>query len=219
MSLDFSSDIQMVRSEFGINMKAWIHPVLYQWFRLVAGGVMVWWIHPASYQWFRLVVSWCGGSIPPRINGSGWWCHGVVDPSHLVSMVQAGGVMVWWIHPASYQWFRLVVVVSWCGGSIPPRINGSGWWWCHGVVVPSRLVSMVQAGGVMVWWFHPASYQWFRLVVVSWCGGSIPPRISGSGWWWCHGVVDPSRLISVVQAGGGVMGVGNIFLAHIGPLS
>ncbi|CAI9606297.1 unnamed protein product, partial [Staurois parvus] len=67
----------MVRSEFGVtNMKAWIHPALYQWFRLV-------------------MVSWCGGSILPCISGSGWWCHGVVDPSCLVSMVQAGG---WWCH-------------------------------------------------------------------------------------------------------------------------
>ncbi len=38
MSLDFCCDIQMVGSEFGIhvnNMKAWIHPALSQWFRLV----------------------------------------------------------------------------------------------------------------------------------------------------------------------------------------
>ena len=36
MSLDFSCDIQMVGSEFGINnMKAWSHPALYQQFRLV----------------------------------------------------------------------------------------------------------------------------------------------------------------------------------------
>ncbi len=33
---DESDDIQMVGSEFGIkNMKAWIHPALSQWFRLV----------------------------------------------------------------------------------------------------------------------------------------------------------------------------------------
>ncbi|CAI9615281.1 unnamed protein product, partial [Staurois parvus] len=73
-----------------------IHPTLYQRFRLVAGGVMVWCIHPALYQRFRLVVSWCGVSILPCINGSGWWCHGVGDPSYLVSTVQAGGVLVWW---------------------------------------------------------------------------------------------------------------------------
>ncbi|CAI9604367.1 unnamed protein product, partial [Staurois parvus] len=102
-----------------------------------------------------------------------------------------GGVMVWWIHPALYPQFRLVVVVSWFGGFILPCIHGSGWlcchgmvdpsclvsmvqaggWWCHGVVDPSCLVSMVQAGGggVMVWCIHPASYHWFRLVlVVSW---------------------------------------------------
>ncbi len=43
MSLDFCCDIQMVGSEFGVkNMKAWIHPALSQWFRLV-------------------VVKWCGG--------------------------------------------------------------------------------------------------------------------------------------------------------------
>ncbi len=36
MSLDFCCDIQMVESEFGIkNMKAWIHPALSQWFRLL----------------------------------------------------------------------------------------------------------------------------------------------------------------------------------------
>ncbi len=36
MILDFCCDIQMVGSEFGIkNMKAWIHPALSQWFRLV----------------------------------------------------------------------------------------------------------------------------------------------------------------------------------------
>ncbi len=35
-SLDFCCDIQMVWSEFGVmNMKAWIHPALSQWFRLV----------------------------------------------------------------------------------------------------------------------------------------------------------------------------------------
>ncbi len=40
MSLDFWCDIQMVGSEFGVkNMKAWIHPALSQWFRLV---VVVW---------------------------------------------------------------------------------------------------------------------------------------------------------------------------------
>lgn len=43
MSLHFCCQIRMVGSEFAINnMKAWIHPALYQWFRLVA------------------VVSWCG---------------------------------------------------------------------------------------------------------------------------------------------------------------
>ncbi|KAG8550500.1 hypothetical protein GDO81_024898 [Engystomops pustulosus] len=43
MSLDFCCDIRMVGSEFGVNnMKAWIHPALYQRFRLV------------------VVVSWCG---------------------------------------------------------------------------------------------------------------------------------------------------------------
>ncbi|CAI9615283.1 unnamed protein product, partial [Staurois parvus] len=211
----------------------WIHPTLYQQFRLVvswcggsilpcingsswwchgvvdpsylvstvqAGGVMVWGIHPALYQWFRLVVSWCGGSILPCNNGSGWWCHGVVDPSCLVSTVQADGVMVWGIHPTLYQRFRLVV--SWCGGSILPCINGSGWW-CLGVVDASYLVSTVQAGGVMVWCIHPALYQRFRLVV-SWCGVSILPCINGSGWWcwWCLGVVDASYLVSTVQAGG-----------------
>lgn len=37
MSLDFCCHFQMVGSEFGvINMKAWIHPALYQWFRLVS---------------------------------------------------------------------------------------------------------------------------------------------------------------------------------------
>ncbi len=36
MSLDFCCDIQMIESEFGVkNMKAWIHPALSQWFRLV----------------------------------------------------------------------------------------------------------------------------------------------------------------------------------------
>ncbi len=36
MSLDFCCIIQMVGSEFGVkNMKAWIHPALSQWFRLV----------------------------------------------------------------------------------------------------------------------------------------------------------------------------------------
>ncbi len=36
MSLDFCCNIQIVGSEFGIkNMKAWIHPALSQWFRLV----------------------------------------------------------------------------------------------------------------------------------------------------------------------------------------
>ena len=36
MSLDFCCDIRMVGSEFGVNnMKAWIHPALYQRFRLV----------------------------------------------------------------------------------------------------------------------------------------------------------------------------------------
>ncbi len=36
MSLHFCCDIQMVMSEFGVkNMKAWIHPALSQWFRLV----------------------------------------------------------------------------------------------------------------------------------------------------------------------------------------
>ncbi|CAI9601728.1 unnamed protein product, partial [Staurois parvus] len=24
------------------------------------GGFMVWWIHPVLYQWFRLMVLWCG---------------------------------------------------------------------------------------------------------------------------------------------------------------
>ncbi|KAG8554186.1 hypothetical protein GDO81_003707 [Engystomops pustulosus] len=43
MSLDFCCDIRMVGSEFGVNnMKVWIHPALYQRFRLV------------------VVVSWCG---------------------------------------------------------------------------------------------------------------------------------------------------------------
>ncbi len=36
MSLDFCCNIQMVGSEFGVkSMKAWIHPALSQWFRLV----------------------------------------------------------------------------------------------------------------------------------------------------------------------------------------
>ncbi len=36
MSLDFCCAIQMLGSEFGVkNMKAWIHPALSQWFRLV----------------------------------------------------------------------------------------------------------------------------------------------------------------------------------------
>ncbi len=36
MSLDFCCDIQMIGSEFGVkNMKAWIHPALSQWFRLL----------------------------------------------------------------------------------------------------------------------------------------------------------------------------------------
>ncbi len=36
MSLDFCCDIQMVGSEYAVkNMKAWIHPSLSQWFRLV----------------------------------------------------------------------------------------------------------------------------------------------------------------------------------------
>ncbi len=36
MSLDFCCDVQMVESEFGVkNMKAWIHPVLSQRFRLL----------------------------------------------------------------------------------------------------------------------------------------------------------------------------------------
>ncbi len=35
-SLDYCCDIQMVGSEFGVkNIKAWIHPALSQWFRLV----------------------------------------------------------------------------------------------------------------------------------------------------------------------------------------
>ena len=51
MSLDFSCDIQMVGSEFGINnMKAWIHPALYSFCHVSTvqaggGGVMVWGIH------------------------------------------------------------------------------------------------------------------------------------------------------------------------------
>ncbi|CAI9615282.1 unnamed protein product, partial [Staurois parvus] len=119
-----------------------IHPALYQRFRLVVSwcGVSILPCINGSGWW--LVVSWCGVSILPCINGSGWWCHGVVYPSCLVSTVQAGGVMVWCIHPALYQRFRLVV--SWCGVSILPCINGSGWW-CHGVVYPSCLVSTVQA--------------------------------------------------------------------------
>ncbi len=36
IALDFCCDIQMVGSEFGVkNIKAWIHPALSQWFRLV----------------------------------------------------------------------------------------------------------------------------------------------------------------------------------------
>ncbi len=36
MSLNFCCDIQMVGTEIGVNnMKIWIHPALYQWFRLV----------------------------------------------------------------------------------------------------------------------------------------------------------------------------------------
>ena len=48
MSLDFSCDIQMVGSEFGVNnMKAWIHPALYpsclvSKVQAGGGGVMVW---------------------------------------------------------------------------------------------------------------------------------------------------------------------------------
>ncbi len=34
-----------------------------------------------------------------------------------------------------------------------------------------------------------------------------------------HESMDPSCLVSMVQAGGGVNGVGNIFLAHFGPIS
>ncbi|CAI9613537.1 unnamed protein product [Staurois parvus] len=38
-------------------------------------------------------------------------------------------------------------------------------------------------------WGRFSWYPQFRLVVVSWCGGSILPCINGSGWWWwCHGV-------------------------------
>lgn len=37
MSLDFLCDIQMAGEDFDINnMKAWIHPTLYQWFRMLA---------------------------------------------------------------------------------------------------------------------------------------------------------------------------------------
>ncbi len=44
MSLDFCCNIQMVGSEFGLkNMKAWIHPALSQWFRLVVVlGIFYW---------------------------------------------------------------------------------------------------------------------------------------------------------------------------------
>ncbi len=44
MSLDFCCNIQMVGSEFGVkNMKAWIHPALSQWFRLVVvWGIFSW---------------------------------------------------------------------------------------------------------------------------------------------------------------------------------
>lgn len=36
MSLNFSGNIEMAGSEFGVNnMKAWIRPALYQWFRLL----------------------------------------------------------------------------------------------------------------------------------------------------------------------------------------
>ncbi len=43
MNHDFCCDVQMVGSEFGVkNMKAWIHPALSQWFRLVVVDVMVW---------------------------------------------------------------------------------------------------------------------------------------------------------------------------------
>ena len=43
MSLNFSCDIQMVRSEFGINnLKAWIHPALYQQFRQSVWGIFSW---------------------------------------------------------------------------------------------------------------------------------------------------------------------------------
>ncbi len=36
MSLGFCCDIQMVGSEFGVkHMKAWVHPALSQWFRLL----------------------------------------------------------------------------------------------------------------------------------------------------------------------------------------
>ncbi len=48
MSLDFCYDIQMVGSEFGINMKAWIHPAMYQHFRLL--WCNVWEI----YSWHNL---------------------------------------------------------------------------------------------------------------------------------------------------------------------
>lgn len=40
MSPDFSCDIQMAGSEFGIKfMKAWIHLALYQKFKVQGGGV------------------------------------------------------------------------------------------------------------------------------------------------------------------------------------
>ncbi len=48
MSLDLCCNVQMVGWEFGVkNMKAWIHPVLSQWFRLV---VVVWGI----FSWHTL---------------------------------------------------------------------------------------------------------------------------------------------------------------------
>ena len=44
MSLDFSCDIQMVRSEFGVNnMKAWIHPALSTVQTGGGGGVVMMW--------------------------------------------------------------------------------------------------------------------------------------------------------------------------------
>ena len=57
MSLDFSCDIQMLGSEFGVNnMNAWLHPALYP-SCLVSmvqagggGGVMVWGI----FSWHTL---------------------------------------------------------------------------------------------------------------------------------------------------------------------